>query len=293
MWRPTSETERAGDAKDKKSKAMSNGFLYVATGSRFLAEATASALRVRELMPSVALAIASDREPEGDLFDHWFPIENATGSFADKIAPLAQTPFEETVFLDTDTYLCEPVPELFELLDRCDIALAHAPMRVTGSVPVPASFPECNSGVIAYKTNEQTKAMFADWQMFYAEQLSSTGQSDDQPALRRALWESGIRLGVLPPEYNFRFVLPSFAGRGPVKILHGRHPDMSALSAEINASGSPRVFLPQLRDASPRRFRILSRPGRMLGRCVAADAFCAKWLGKVWDGFRARCRAQK
>jgi hypothetical protein len=269
---------------------MKRGFFYIATGHRFLDEACASARRVRELMPGLALAIASDVEPEGGLFDRWIPIENPTGTFADKIAPLAQTPFEETVFLDTDTYLCEPVPELFELLSRCDIALAHAPMRVTGNVPVPASFPECNSGVIAYKTNERTQAMLAAWEKFYAGQLSATGQPDDQPALRRALWESGVKMAVLPPEYNFRFVLPSFAGRGPVKILHGRHPDLAALAAEINRSGSPRVFLPQLRDAGPRRFRILSRPGRMLGACVAADAFCAKWLGKAWDGIRARCR---
>jgi len=267
---------------------VKGGFFFIATGSRFIAEARASALRVRHLMPAVPLAIASDVRPAGDLFAHWIPIDNPTGTFADKIAPLAQTPFEKTVFLDTDTYLCQPVPELFEILERCDIAMAHAPMRVTGSVPVPESFPECNSGVIAYNSNEQTKAMFADWQKFYDEQLSSTGQPDDQPALRRALWESGIRLGVLPPEYNFRFVLPAFAGRGPVKILHGRHTDLASLASRINASGSPRVFLPQLRDAGPRHFAILSVPGRMLTWWVALDAWCAKWLGKAWDGIKAR-----
>lgn len=240
-------------------------------------------------MPGVPLAIASDVGPDGGLFDHWIPIENPLGTFADKIAPLAKTPFEKTVFLDTDTYLCGPVPELFELLDRCDIAMAHAPMRVTGSVPVPASFPECNSGVIAYNINDQTKAIFAAWEKFYAGQISSTGQPDDQPALRRALWENEIRLAVLPPEYNFRFVLPSFAGRGPVKILHGRHTSMAALAAEINRSGSPRVFLPQLRDAGPRCFRILSAPGRAAGFWFGLDAFCVRWIGKIWDGLRARC----
>jgi hypothetical protein len=241
-------------------------------------------------MPGVALAIAADREPEGDLFDHWIPIENPTGSFADKIAPLAQTPFEDTVFLDTDTYLCEPVPELFELLSHYDITMAHAPMRHTATVDVPVSFPECNSGVMAYTTNGRTKAMLAAWEKFYAEQLSVTGQTDDQPALRRALWNSEARLAVLPPEYNFRFVMPSFAGRGPVKILHGRHHDMAALASSINQSGSPRVFLPQLRDAGPRSFHILSAPGRAAGFWFGLDAVCANWVGKAWDGIRARCR---
>ena len=240
-------------------------------------------------MPEIPLALASDLEPEASLFAHWTPIENPRGTFADKIVPLAKTPFAQTVFLDTDTYLCEPVPELFELLDCCDIAMAHAPMRVTGKVPVPASFPECNSGVVAYNMNERTKSLFSNWERFYAEQLASTGQPDDQPALRHALWKSDVKLAVLPPEYNFRFVLPSFAGRGSVKILHGRHPAMVALAAEINQSGSPRVFLPQLRDAGPRRFRILSAPGRAAGFWFGLDAFCAKWIGKIWDGLRARC----
>jgi hypothetical protein len=269
------------------------GFLYAATGPRFLAEAFASAARLAEIMPNVPRALASDVKPESDLFSHWIHIENPQGTFADKIGPLAQTPFEETLFLDTDTYLCEPVPELFELLGRCDIAMAHAPMRHTATVPVPPSFPECNSGVIVYRRNGKTKQLFEAWERAYAKQLATTGQPDDQPALREALWQSEARLAVLPPEYNFRFVLPAFAGRGLVKILHGRHPHMAALADEINASRSPRVFLPQLRDASPRKFRILSRPGKMLGMCVAADAFCAKWSGKVWDGIRARCGAKK
>jgi len=264
------------------------GFLYVATGPRFIAEACASARRVKQLMAEVPIALASDVKPENNLFAHWTPIENPHGTFADKIAPLAKTPFAQTVFLDTDTYLCEPVPELFELLDRCDIAMAHAPMRVTGSVPVPASFPECNSGVVAYNINERTRSLFSNWEKFYAEQLASTGQPDDQPALRRALWESNARLAILPPEYNFRFALPSFAGRGPVRILHGRHPALDALAAEINQSRSPRVFLPQLRDVGHRCFRILSAPGRAAGFWFGLDALCAKWIGKVWDGLRAK-----
>ncbi|MFM8457342.1 MAG: hypothetical protein ACKOB0_00130, partial [Chthoniobacterales bacterium] len=86
------------------------GFLYVATGPRFIAEACASARRVKELMPGVSMALASDVRPEKNFFAHWIPIKNPRGTFADKIAPLVKTPFEKTIFLDTDTYLCEPVP---------------------------------------------------------------------------------------------------------------------------------------------------------------------------------------
>lgn len=267
---------------------MKRGFLYIATGRRFLDEAYASAKRVRALMPDFPLAVASDFQPEGDLFAHWLPVENPRGTFADKIPPLASSPFEETVFLDTDTYLCTAVPELFDLLGRCDLAMAHAPMRHTAKVPVPDSFPEFNSGVMGYRLNERVRGLFERWQHIYEERLAATGQPDDQPALRQALWESEVQLGVLPPEYNFRFVLPTFAGRGPVRILHGRHTDFEGLAARINGSASPRVFLPQLRDANARHFGILSAPGRTLAWWVALDAWCARWLGKAWDGFKAR-----
>ena len=240
-------------------------------------------------MPETPLAIASDTKPDSNLFAHWIPIENPGRTFADKIAPLSKTPFAQTVFLDTDTYLCEAVPELFELLDRCDIAVAHAPMRSTGKVSVPAAFSEFNTGVIVYRASGTVSDLFSRWLTYHADQILLTGDPCDQPALRRALWESDARCVVLPPEYNFRFILPSFAGRGPVKILHGRHPAMAALAAEINRSGSPRVFLPKLRDAGPRCFRILSTPGRAAGFWFGLDAFCAKWIGKIWDGLRARC----
>lgn len=268
---------------------MTRGILYVATGPSFLAEACESARKVKSLMPDVQLALASDTHPLEDLFVHCIPIEKPHGTFADKIAPLSSTPFEQTLFLDTDTYLCEAVPELFELVGRFDIALAHAPMRVTGRAPVPESFPEFNSGVIAYKKNEKTKNLFALWEKIYAEHLKETGQTDDQPALRRAVWESDVRLAVLAPEYNFRFSLPAFAGRGKIKIMHGRDADAPSLAIRLNRSTSPRVFLPKLRDVSPRHFGILSFAGKMLGVCLAADAFCARWLGKVWDGISARC----
>jgi hypothetical protein len=267
---------------------MQKGILYVATGERFLAEAVASACRAKQLMPDVPRAIASDRKPEGDLFAHWIPIANPRGTFADKIAPLSDTPFERTLFLDTDTYLCEPVPELFELLTRYDIAMAHAPMRVTGSVPVPSSFPECNSGVIAYNMNGSVRALLESWGQYYEEQQAETGQMDDQPALRRALWSSGARISILPPEYNFRFVMPSFAGRGGVKILHGRDSDMEELKERINRSGSPRIFLPRLRYLSPRKFQVLSRSSSFLSYFIYAIGILAKGIGVLFDALKAR-----
>ena len=244
-------------------------------------------------MPEVPIALATDLMPESKLFCHSISINKPQGSFADKIAPLAQTPFEETLFLDTDTYLCEAVPEIFEILERYDIAMAHAPMRQTGSVDVPASFPEFNSGVIAYRMNDRTRSLLENWARFYEEQVSRTGQLDDQPALRRALWHSDAKIAVLPPEYNFRFVLPAFAGRGKVKILHGRHPNLPNLEKMVNRSGSPRIFLPRLRDMLPRCFQFISWPGIVCGKFIEPIAHLTNFLGSTFDGLMDRIKKWK
>ncbi len=272
---------------------MNQGILYIATGERFREEAISSSCRVRQLMPKIPTGLASDQFPQGNLFSYSIPIERPQGSFADKIAPLAQTPFEETLFLDTDTYLCEAVPEIFEILQRYDIAMAHAPMRQTGPVDVPASFPEFNSGVIAYRMNDRTRSLLENWARFYEEQVSRTGQIDDQPALRRALWYSDAKIAVLPPEYNFRFVLPAFAGRGKVKILHGRHPNLPNLEKLVNRSGSPRVFLPRLRDAIPRRLQFVSVPGIAFGKFIMLIALLAACFGSLYDGLMARMKSRR
>jgi len=267
---------------------MKAGILYVATGERFRAEACRSAARVRELMPGIPIALASDLEGPKELFDHQLAITNPQFNFSDKIGPLLSTPFERTVFLDTDTWLCEPVPEMFAILDRHDVAMAHAPMRFTAASAVPATFPECNSGVIAYNLNDRTRSLFALWEKLYQERLTNTGVIDDQPSLRDALWQSDVSFAALPPEYNFRFIMPAFAGRGGIKILHGRHHDYPVLEKMINSSRSPRVFLPRLREASPRHFGILSMPGRCLGYWIGWDAWMAGVIGKVVEGIKWR-----
>jgi hypothetical protein len=269
-------------------KESSAGFYFIATGPRFLDEACRSAERIRSVMPGVSIAIASDLSPPKDLFDHHLEITEPKFNFSDKIGPLLSTPFEKTVFLDTDTWLCERVPEIFSILDRYDIAMAHAPMRFTATSAVPPTFPECNSGVVAYHLNDRTRSLFALWEKLYQERLTSTGVIDDQPSLRDALWKSDASFAALPPEYNFRFIMPAFAGRGSVKILHGRHPDYEALSASLNKSGSPRVFLPRLREASRRHFGILSKPGRCLGYWIGWDAWMAGVIGKVVEGMKWR-----
>ncbi len=228
----------------------SRGIIYVATGRRFVDEALVSVRSVKKQMPDISIALYTDlpeltsAPPAG--VDTVFLLENATNSCRDKIRPLVDSPYEKTLFLDTDTYLCEPVYDVFTMLDRFDIALAQAPDRYQYNLPdLPDCFTELNSGVIAFRKNERVLALLQRWETTFYQMLAKDSQSSrDQHSLRDALYRSSVQFFVLPPEYNFRTICPSFAGKHcAVKIIHGRHANIERVAARLNRSQGTRVFL--------------------------------------------------
>ncbi|MDX2099463.1 MAG: hypothetical protein SFW36_16915, partial [Leptolyngbyaceae cyanobacterium bins.59] len=163
------------------------------------------------------------------------------------------SPYDYTLALDTDTYICHDITDLFRLLERFDIAAAHAPVRLSPQAgdfsqtyqndEIPEGFPEMNCGCILFKKTKQVEDFFADWLHLYQAQIQQAVQpSHDQASFRAALYKSDLKIGILPPEYNCRFIFPCFVS-GPVKILHGRHPDLPSVVRTINAETCPRVFL--------------------------------------------------
>ena len=228
----------------------SKGIVYVATGMRFVEEALLSIRSVKRHMPDVPVTLFTDRSklqdspPQG--VDTVILIHDVVNSCRDKIKPLVQTPYEKTLFLDTDTYLCAPVYDIFDMLDRFDIALAQAPDRCQYDLPqLPDCFTELNSGVIAYRKSEQVNELLRQWEETFNQMLHDNADSyRDQHSLRYALFHSSVHFFVLPPEYNFRTICPNFAGKHcSVKILHGRHADLKKVALRLNRSKGARVFL--------------------------------------------------
>ncbi len=43
---------------------------------------------------------------------------------------MSASPYEHTLFLDADTYICDNINELFDLLELFDLALAHDTFRL-------------------------------------------------------------------------------------------------------------------------------------------------------------------
>ena len=184
------------------------GILFIATGARYVDAAIRAARRFRAVMPAVPIALQTDAPDKlpGGLFARVGRIED--GHARSKVDCLARTPFERTLYLDTDIQPLEDVSELFQLLDRFDIGLAHAharnrkATREAWTVELPDAFPQLNGGVILYRRTEPVMRFFADWSAAY----QTAGFKKDQVTLRELVWRSDLRLAVLPPEYNVRYL---------------------------------------------------------------------------------------
>ncbi len=214
---------------------MADGVLYVARGHRYLQAAQTSARSVRAVTPGVSIAIVTD-EPGATGFDTVVPLAEPDGYRA-KVVGMLASPFERTLFLDADTYAAADVAELFELLDAFDLAAAHAPNRVVLELDdVPDAFPELNTGVIAFRRNAAVERFLRGWLEEYDRLRLLHPRSEDQPAFRRALYAaSGLRLAVLPPEFNVRFGMAGFLNQ-KARILHGPgdEEDYRAVAALLN-----------------------------------------------------------
>ncbi|MDA1087071.1 MAG: hypothetical protein O2901_08660 [Verrucomicrobia bacterium] len=251
-----------------------HGVLYLAQGEGYLQQAIVSVRSLRQQMPGIAVTLHTNdvararREcpPDVDIRqskEFWTREE--------KIDVFLDSPFEKTVFLDTDTYVCADLSDLFVLLDRFEMAVAHAPGRDRyGETTCPPCFPEMNSGVVAYRKTPGVCAVLERWRELYGEWMQRDHKPPgDQPPLRQAVYESGIQFCVLPPEYNFRAIVPAFAGEGmQVKIVHSHHSDLEQLAQWLNASREARVFLPGLPFFAPKSFAFLSGSARRLTRIL-------------------------
>lgn len=202
---------------------MRQGVLYLATGDpRFLDEVLVSARSVKHAMPNTPVMLVTDLDAPYEPFDEIQRVsspKSALEFFRLRIQVLCDSPYERTLHLDGDTYVARDVGELFMLLERFDLAIAHDTHRVAVPIAdIPDSYPELNAGVVAYRT-EALRSIRVRWLEMYDRLAESETGSYDQPSLRRALWESDLRVATLPPEFNCRF-LHAGSYNLPPAILH-------------------------------------------------------------------------
>jgi hypothetical protein len=194
---------------------LSSGILYVATGELYILAAIRSAKSVLKHCPSLPTHLYADWGNYDFDFGHSPYPFTSVGKIENphrrsKLDYLSKTPFEQTLYLDTDTSLNEDIRDMFRVLERFDIALTHAhkrntPERLrTWNLELPQAFPQYNSGVMLYRRTPAVIQFLEEWRDHYYQNLDHIRQ--DQMTLRELLWLSDLRMTTLPPEYNVRYI---------------------------------------------------------------------------------------
>jgi serine O-acetyltransferase len=293
---------------DKTSSSLASapeGILYSASGDSYVAEALRSARSSLRHNSLPHLVFASADVDDGAAGVSIARFEPSANPYVDKIANMRRSPFERTLYLDSDTFVVDEIAHVLRLLDRYDMAAAYAPAyRGLADPEVPPAFYEFNTGVLAWRASERMAAFMRSWEETYVAWLSgepfpgagkaSRGRRADQPAFRRCAWEHDVRLFVLAPEYNFRLGYPTTVVER-VRVIHGEQDDYETLAARINDRERPRPWPPppplSLRAKVMRRIRKAGRASpagptrsRSASRAESADA---RWAA-AWEASEMR-----
>jgi hypothetical protein len=211
---------------------MAKGVLYIAAESAFRREASRSAASVKRHNPNLGTTLITDAAEDVPNFDTVRVMDNPRRNFADKVFEMC-LPYDQTLYLDTDTYVCEDLTCLFELLTEFDVAAAHNSNRDIHSYTIgdiPDSFPEYNTGVIGLADTDPVRSFLSRWIDTY-DADGTEKWPPDQPSFRAALYESDLRLATLPPEYNYVIRNPGHAV-DELKIVHSRLIDLKTEGAD-------------------------------------------------------------
>lgn len=195
------------------SRKIEKGILYIAFGGRCLQEAIYSVKSLKKVHPDIHTTLFTERQSQTTFTN--FDIVKFINPKSIRIKQyyLSSTPYKKTLYLDADTAIIGDVSNVFDLLERFDIAATQDHIRIVPErnvlwgkyAKIPESFPEYGGGVILFKMNDTVRAFFDKWVSLYEEWCTLSGKINDQPSFRVALWEtSNLKLHTLPPEYNIR-----------------------------------------------------------------------------------------
>lgn len=216
-------------------RMATTGILFCIWGEQAHMEQEQASSRLAEIAPEVPIRIL---------------VKEAVPHLGPKLEALTETPFERTLFLDTDTWCIDNPVSLFELLDRFDILMAPAPREVENRGLVPP-----NSGVIVYH-RKAIPVLREAADRYRCQDIPQPQHPDQRPCdqiyIADGIRRSDLRYWSLPPTWNFRLPFAQVAF-GRVHLLHGRPriTTFTEIANRLNATTSPRLWDPKTESVRP------------------------------------------
>lgn len=178
------------------------GFVFAATGDLYIALARRAARSLRQIHPEAEIDLFTNIELDDPVFSQVHMLSESW--FRPKMEALIRSRFDRTIYLDADIMVIADLSTVFDILDRFDLACSHGRFinneasAILHTRALPDAFVPVNGGVLAVRKSPDTQALLETWQA----QMKATGARFDQPVLRELLYDSDLRVWVLPPGYN-------------------------------------------------------------------------------------------
>ncbi len=228
------------------------GVIYTASGDRYVKEAIYSAKTLKKYNKSIGTTLfTSDINVSSPYFDnviHQPPIKHPQKY---KIENMLNSPYEYTLYLDSDTQITDKIEELFDFLLNYDLGVTN---RVKCNWGHPVEFIDyidetCyNGGFLLFKKNEKVNTFIQAWYDKMAknkdEDIKPGTATGDQMPLNELFFEDnlvsslGIAYVILPNKiYNARPWLwrrAKLDGEfNNIKILHSKDLNQSSFAKLI------------------------------------------------------------
>ncbi len=230
-------------------RPMARGVIYLVAGPKsYLGELATSLKGLRREHPDLPVTVFSPYPvPRGLDADH-VDYHSALHPLQQKVDVLRRSPYEETLFLDTDTTILQPFVDVFDLAAAGNFAVAKAYRTITtdsGDDHVELEHPDqYNTGVLCFDRSAATTSFLDRWFDTVCAQDPHDmwpGHNCDQTWFNRliadgAAEECGLSMVTLPNRlYNTRGAMaPELKRLGlwdEVRIFHHRTRAMKARKA--------------------------------------------------------------
>ncbi len=221
------------------------GVVYCATSQTvYLEAALISSIALRQLNPEIPITIFCDPALELVPFS---TLRNSLQPYGVDIIELSMegdtflsrsvkthlnelSPYQETLYIDSDMLPLKSLSQVWDYLDHGDIAMVldrlpslamcdHvAQVEIDYTLKLlPGDTHQFNSGLMVWRNNDATQALFKRWQEEW-----SVFQKHDQLALVRAIATEKVAVAQMPVNYNTspRDAAPVLLPNNDVYLLH-------------------------------------------------------------------------
>jgi hypothetical protein len=147
---------------------MSCGVIYLASGGRsYLGELITSLKSLRQHEPDLPVTVFSKFRVPASLKVNHVPYDSPEHPLKQKVLVLQQSPYEQTLFLDTDTTILGPIRAIFAHLDRHEFGVANMFLADWSTQPPKllqlVKPNDYNTGVLLYRKTPTTDAFLEKW----------------------------------------------------------------------------------------------------------------------------------